>query len=203
MATTQDNTGKKYRKLPHKNIISTEFCNKVRERLNLTNKELPDSKIKQVCHLSNQLIGDWVINNADGFHIKDNGRIIVSRWLPKALRGDKEEKIEEIINNPKNDDYMKRILVARYQKSLEHFKKFRDGKKVGYYTNIESFFYLYRIIWFNSRNCKFDKAEIYQLKIGKSITKKLSKKILEGKQYFEWQFSDFRQRKKDNKRDKK
>ena len=130
MATTQDNTGKKYRKLPHKNIISTEFCNKVRERLNLTDKELPDSKIKQVCHLSNQLIGDWVINNADGFHIKDNGRIIVSRWLPKALRGDKEEKIEEIINNPKNDDYMKRILVARYQKSLENFKKFSDGKKV-------------------------------------------------------------------------
>lgn len=204
MATTQDNTGKKYKKYPYSQITNPDYCDKVRERLGLTKKQLTDKQIKKVCYLSNTLIADWVLNNADGFHIKDNGRIAVSKWMPKCLRGDKEQKIQEILNNPHNDDYMKNALVKRYEKTLEHYKKFNGEKKlVGYHTHIESFFYLYRILWFNARNCKFDKAPIYELKISKPIKKKLSQKVLAGKNYFEWQFSDFRELRRNVAKDKK
>lgn len=178
-----------------KESISNErLFNKIREKLKVTKKQLPDKVIKSVIKLNNKLIGDWVINNADGFRIKDNGIIIVSKYLPKCLRGDKLEKIEEIMNNPKNDDYMKEMFTKRYTKSIEYYKDWNKNKP---FINLHSFFYLYRILWFNSRNCKFDKAEIYQLEACIALKKQLNKKIIQGKEYFEWQFSDFRERKRD------
>ena len=116
--------------------------------------------------------------------------------MPKCFRGEKEEKIKEILNNPIRDDYMKRRFIKRYEKSIETHK---NWQKPGFppYSNLETFFYIYKIIWFNSRNCNFDKGDLYELKVSKKITSKLNKKIEAGKDYFEWQFSDFRERKLD------
>jgi len=191
---------KKYFKPEKTEIIDRDFCDKVRERLKLTKKQLPDETIKKVCKLNNKLIGEWVVNNADGFKIKNNGIIVVSKFLPKCLRGDKLEKIEEIMNNPKNDDYMKEMFKKRYEKSLEYYKNWKKGT---YHTNLHSFFYMYRIIWFNSRNCQFDKAELYQLSICKEIRKRLNQKIVEGKDFFEWNFSDFRIAKRKERQNRK
>lgn len=177
--------------IPEKDtVVDNDLFNRIRERLKLTKKQLPDSTIKKVCKLNNKLIGDWIINNIDGFQIKDNGRIAVSKFLPKCLRGDKLEKIEEIMNNPKTDDYIKEMYTSRYNKSMDYYKNF--GKKGTSHINLHSFFYLYRIIWFNGRNCKFDKAELYELKASPELKSKLNKKILEGKDYIEWALSDFR-----------
>jgi len=187
--------------IPEKQEICHKgYYDKVRERLKLTEKQLPDKLIKKVCKLNNKLIGDWVLNNSDGFRIKDNGIIIVSKYLPKCLRGDKLDKIEEIMNNPKNDDYMKEMFKKRYEKSLSTHKNWKSG---GHYINLHSFFYIYRIIWFNSRNCRFDKAEIYELKTSDELKEKLNRKITEGKEYYEWQFSDWRERKRDRLKPKK
>jgi len=182
-----------------KQQIATEsYFEKVREKLKLTKKQLPDSLIKKVIKLNNKLIADWIVNNADGFQIKDNGTLIVSKWLPKCLRGEKLEKIEEIMNNPKNDDYMKEMFTARYNKSLGD--KYRTKNK---FINLHSFFYIYRVMWFNSRNCKFDKAEIYEFKADKALRIKLNEKIVEGKEFFEWNFSDFRTHKRKEKEESK
>lgn len=197
----QNKPKKKYFISKKDTVLNQVLFDKIRERLKLTKSQLPDSVIKKVCKLNNKLIGEWIINNADGFQIKDNGRIIVSKFLPKCLRGDKLEKIEEIMNNPKNDDYMKEMFIKRYEKSLSYYKNY--AKKDSYHINLHSFFYLYRIIWFNSRNCKFDKAELYELKVCNQINKKLNQKIIEGKDFYEWQFSDFRLRRKKDKKEKR
>jgi hypothetical protein len=184
------------------NVITDKYCDKVRERLKLTKSQLSDRTIRKVCKLNNILIGEWIVNNTDGFRIKDNGIIIVSKFLPKCLRGDKLDKIEEILNNPKNDDYMKEMFIKRYEKSLEYYKSW-SKQKYSYHVNLHSFFYLYRIIWFNSRNCKFDKAEIFEFKACEKLKDKLFQKIIEGKDYYEWNFHDFRERKRDKLKPKK
>ena len=175
--------------------VNTDLFNRIRERLKVTKSQLPDSTIKKICKLNNKLIGDWLVNNADGFQIKDNGRLIVSKYLPKCLRGDKLEKVEEIMAKPHLSDHVKEMFKKRYEKSLAN--NFVKGTK---FTNLHSFFHIYRIIWFNARNCAFDKAELYEIKISKEIKTKLNKKVIEGKEYFEWTFNDFRlTRKKNNK----
>lgn len=183
-----------------KSISNSELYDRIRKRLKLTKEQLPDSDIHKVIKLNGKLISDWIIDYADGFRIPDNGIIMVSKWMPKCLRGDKEEKIEEILNNPKNDDYMKDMFIKRYNKSLDYYKKW--GKK-GHHINLHSFFYLYRIIWFNSRNCNFKKAELFEFIPRKDTKDKLCQKIISGKDYYESQFSDHRIRKKDKLKPKK
>jgi len=193
---------KTYYKKSETNIVNKELCNRIREKLKLKKFQLPDRDIIKICKINNKLLGDWIINNADGFKIKDNGVIIVSKYLPKCLRGDKQERIESIMNNPKLTDQVKEMYIKRYTKSLEYYKKFTaEGKS--YHVNLHSFFYLYRIIWFNSKNCTFDKAPAYEVKTTIDIRQKLSKKIIEGKEYYEWQFSDFRETKKRDREERK
>jgi len=180
-------------------VLDKTFFERVRERLNLTEKDLSDKTIKSVMNLSNKLIGEWVINNADGFRIKDNGIIIVSKFLPKCLKGDTIDKLEMIENLP-IPDYLKETFKKRYEKALSYY---RDHQKGTPHINLHSFFYMYKIIWFNSRNCKTSKAELYELRPGAWLNKLLREKIVTGKDYYEWQFSDFRERLKKDKEERK
>lgn len=191
---------KEYFKTVYHKLVNPDFCDKVRERLKLTKKQLPDKTIAKVCKLNGELIGDWIVNNADGFKIKNNGIIVVSKFLPKCLRGDKLETIEAIMNNPKNDEYMKEMFVKRYEKSLAYYKNWNKNVP---HINLHSFFHLYRIIWFNSRNCSFDKAELYELNVSEKIKDKLNEKIIQGKDFYQWNFSDFRERRSKDKEERK
>lgn len=185
------NLGKKYI-VPNKvDIASSSFCEKVREKLKLTKKELTDSQIKNLCTLNNKLILDWVVNNADGFFIKDNGAMVVSKFLPKYLRGDKELTIEAIRNNPKHDEKRKIKLIKRYEKGIEDYKKW--GEKGRFNLNPHSFFYMYRGVWFNKGNCDFDKASLYTFVQTENLKDAINNAVIkEGKDYYEWVFSDFR-----------
>ena len=136
------------------------------------------------------MVGKWVVDNADGFRIKNNGILIVSKFLPKCLRADKLDKIEAIMNNPDNDEYLKQMFTKRYTKSITHYKNWATQGKT-YHINLHSFFYLYRIMWFNADNCAFDKARLYEIVTNKQIKSLLNQKIIEGKEYYEWNFSDF------------
>lgn len=191
----QDNTGKKYHMKATDSIMSKKYFDNVRRRLKLTEEQLSDSDIKKVVKLNGKLIGEWVVNNVDGFKIKNNGIIAVSKFLPKCLRGDKQEKIEEIMANPHYNDYIKEMFTKRYKKSLSYYKNF--GKEGTAHMNLHSFFYIYRIMWFNSRNCAFDKAELYELTPTEAMKDALNQKIISGKDYIELLFSDFRERKRD------
>lgn len=178
-------------------IVEKDLFERIRKRLKLTKSQLSDNTIKKVCKLNNKLIGDWIVNNADGFQIKDNGRLIVSKYLPKCLRGDSNEKIEEILAKPHLSDAIKDMFKKRYEKSLA--TNFANKTK---FTNLHSFFYIYRILWFNARNCAFDKADLYEIKVTKEIKTKLNKKVIDGKEYFEWTFNDFRLTRKKNKKER-
>lgn len=188
----------KYYKQEKEDVISEALCNKIRERLKLTKKELPDSKIKNLLYLNSELIGKWLIDNLDGFKIPDNGIIAVSKFMPKFLRGEKEEKIKEILSATHLDDRIKQLYAKRYQKSLNI-----DYNSKRPHQNFETFMYIYRIIWFNARNCGIDKARIYRFEAVKEIRNNLSKVLKEGKDYYEWQFSDFRETKKQKAAEKK
>ncbi len=50
-----------------RDIASREFCNKVRERLKLTHRQLSNTHIKKICTLNNTLMKEWIVENADGF----------------------------------------------------------------------------------------------------------------------------------------
>lgn len=181
-------------KVDTQDVFSKELCIKIRERLKLSEKELPDNLIRKITCLNNRLIGKWIIENSDGYRIKNFGIIIVSKFMPKFLKGNKEEEIEVIMKDPRLPEWLKRRMVKRYENKLKpDFQK----EKPSMFTNIASFFYSYKIMWFNSRNCKNKKAEIYEFEATKSLKQELNEKILSGKEYFSWQFSDFRLRKRD------
>lgn len=181
-------------------VDNDAFYEKVRNSLKLTKSQLPDKKIREVLKINGRLIGEWIVNNPDGFKIKDNGILIVSKWLPKCFRGDKAEKLEELMNDPLISPMSKKMIKKKYDKAVTFYKA--EGEK-RLNLNMHSFFYLYRIIWMNDMNCSFEKAKIYQLEITKATKAKLTEKILNGFDYFEWQFSDFRERKKKQKEEKR
>lgn len=176
-------------------IFTDRFFNKVRERLSLTEKQLPNNVIKEVVKLNGELINEWVINNVDGFKMGKNGRFAISKYTPKILREDRNQKIEELLNHPKLSENSKKLYIKRYEKSLNFYK---DSKK-NVRLNLHSYFSQYKYMWFNSRNTEFKKAEMYEFVPRLKYKLLLSKKILEGKDYIEWNFSDFRETKKTRK----
>lgn len=179
-------------------ILNQTFYDNVRKRLKLTKEQLPNSVIKEVAKLNNNLIQDWVVNNPDGFKIKNNGILIVSKFMPKCLRGDKIETIEQLKNNPRISDYHRQRYIDRYEKGIEYNKNW-NTEELRPHINLETFLNIYKVMWFNHRNCDFEKARIYKFQASKEFRTKLARKIQEGQDYFDWQFSDWTERKRDKK----
>ena len=176
-------------------VFSEQLCVTIRKRLKLTEKQLPSKVIKKMTTLSNKLTGDWIVNNADGFtpHV-DCGRLIVSKFMPKSAQEDKYEKIEEIENSTTIPIWLKKRVIGRYNKRKVKFKN--ESPSLHWNT----FFYHFKIMWFNRANCSFKKATIYDFHPTKAIKDKLSEKIKEGKNYFSWTFEDFKIKSKKKKR---
>lgn len=172
-------------------VFSHELCDKIRSKFFLHEKELPDKVIKKTIKLSNSKIKDWILDNQDGFRLKRNGILVVSKFLPKAFKiTDLDETIEAIMANPKRPQYVKDLFSARMKKAVKLRKAFRrDG--VGYYTNTHSLFYIYKVMWFNKNNCSFDKAYCYEFDADSSFKSSLNTNIVKGKEYFEWNFHNF------------
>jgi len=185
---------KKYFIRQKERVNSGDFYDKIRNSLKLTKEQLPDKTINKVVVLNNSLIGQWIIDNPDGFKIKDNGILVVSKWMPPCFRGDRDETIEKVKENPKLPAEMKDMIIKRYTKSINYYRDFHTGGK---HVNLHSFFYLYRIMWFNNRNCNFDKAECYEFVANNALKMKVNEKVVSGKDYFEWDKTDHRERKRD------
>lgn len=171
-------------------VWSEELCIRIRKRLKLTEEQLPSKTIKKMTTLSNKLTGDWIVNNADGFTpYKNAGTLIVSKFMPKSAMEDKYERIEQIENDTTISAWLKKRVLGRYNKRKVKYKN--ESPMLHW----ETFFYRFKIMWFNRGNCDFKKATIYDFHPTKAITDKLSEKVKEGKDYFSWNFSDFRVRK--------
>lgn len=174
------------------NTITNKVFEKVRSRLNLTKQELPDSLIKDTIKFCNKQLSEYILENPEGIQITVgnnlHGVLAISKHMPKELRENKFEKIEEIekFDMP---EWKKNILKKRYNTEIQR-RKHKNMVDPGY-SNIHSFFYTYRFIWFNHRNTKIKKARAYEFQASKPNTTVLYEKIRSGTDYFELNFHNF------------
>ena len=175
------------------NPITSKLLDKIRDRLGVTKDQLSDKQIKETIYLTNKEIGKWILDNTEGLHLhKDKGVLAVSKYLPPELREGKYEKLEDILNS-NMPDHKKAIIAKRFDTNAfkrANFPEMKEGKFAPL-LNSQTFFYSYKIMWFNHRNCDFKKASVYEFSATGELKQALHDKIMEGKDYYEWNFSDF------------
>ena len=178
-------------------VYSKTLCKKIRKRLGLTTKQLPDSAIYKIVNIGNSEIAKWVVDNAEGTFIhqsKKMGMLCVSKQLPREFLPDKDEKIAKIKELPISDLKRKQILKSyniEIGDKLDKLTLIHLKEKLPL-LDLSTFYYTYRLLWFNHRNCKLKKANIYRLQPAREITCAIYDNVLKNnKSYFEWQFSDF------------
>lgn len=171
-------------KKPKQSVYTERLFDNIRTRLSLTEKELPDKDIKKVLNINALLIGRWIVDNTDGFKIKDNGILIISKFMPRSLVLYKEESLENI-DNMEIPEYLKKLYKSRYSK-----RETQEGKKMYIRGKLKDYLYINKLMWFNKRNTSFKKAELYKFKCAPAITYYLREKQ-KVKEYQEWTPGDF------------
>lgn len=182
------------------NVFDKALCNRIRNRLKLSKEDLPDKLIKQVILRSNELISDYIINNADGYRMevgfdkqKPMGFLMVSKYLPKEFRETKEEHLDRISKIEVSELFRKQ-LYRRYNVDVGRvvdLNKLNELQQQIPHLNLHTYFFRYRIMWFNHRNCKSKKGRSYYFKPIRPTNKKLFENVLNNKQYHEANFHDF------------
>jgi hypothetical protein len=170
-----------------------EFYNRVRKRLRKDKKELSDKYIRDITHYALKDIASWIVDNPEGFQIKDMGVLATSKHLPKEFWDDKEQKIKNIesLDIPY---YVKQVFLKRYNIEIGDkldYAKMRELKVKVPRLNTHTFFYIFRVMWFNHRNCNFAKSQVYEFDFNRNKKQALKYAILDGKDYYEWNFDDF------------
>lgn len=184
-------------KLSKKSLFNKQLFDKIRSRLKLSKKDLPDAKIRKYYKYLNSSLLDFILDNPEGFQMtignQLNGVFAVSKHLPKEMREDKFQKLEEIENNPNIPEYLKKVYRKRYATALNRRVQWDSLKKdeLQYHVNAHSFFYSYRIMWFNHRNCKSRRAITYIFEAAKKAKTDLEYKVRNGIDYNEYNFNDF------------
>jgi hypothetical protein len=83
-------------------VVNTTIYDNVRKRLNLTKEQLPDKLIKETMLFLNEQLTDFIFDNPEGIQItvgnNMHGVLAISKHLPKEMRSDKFEKLEQIDN---------------------------------------------------------------------------------------------------------
>lgn len=178
-------------------VFSKTLCKKIRKRLNLTTKQLSDTTIYKTVNIGNSEIAKWVIDNAEGTFIhqsKRMGMLCVSKQLPKEFREDNEDKIAKIQSLPVSELLRKQMLKhynIKIGDKLDKMALFHLHERVPLF-NLATFYYTYRLIWFNHRNCKLKKASVYRLQPTRPIMCAIYENVIvNNKMYFEHQFHDF------------
>lgn len=162
------------------NVFSNEFCKKVRERFGVTRREMSNADIYKVIKLSNIEIGNWIIENPEGFNLyKNMGYLAVSKYTPINLREDREESIERI-KASKLPDFLKKRILKKY-----------DNSRNQRHLNLNTYLDYYRMMWFNRNNCASKKAHVYRLEPTKELKVQLNEKAKNGAEYESYKFEDF------------
>ncbi len=174
-------------------VLDRQLCNRIRERLSLSESQLSDKTIRTITRLQNSEISDWIVNNTEAFTLPDMGVLAASKHLPKEFRDTKEEDMETI-ESIKVSDLRRKQLLKRY--NVDVSRRINLNQLVEYQrllpnVNIHSYFYTYRIMWFNQRNCRSKKARSFIFNACGNLNKKLHDKVIEGKEYYEWNFQFF------------
>lgn len=182
---------------PKHNLHTKELFDKIRKRLGLTEEEFPNKTIRAYYRYLNEQILEFIMDNPEGLSLtignKLNGVLAVSKHMPKEMREDKFEKLESIEENPLIPEFRKAIYRKRYATALNRRVDYNSFKKeeLEFHSNSHSFFYSYRFMWFNKRNCKIKKTKAYIFEASNNAKKKLEQRIRKGEDFFELQFNDF------------
>ena len=181
----------------HNIFNNPKLYEKIRERLSLTKKELPDILIKKVMKFTNEELMNYLFDNPEGMVLqlsekRIHGCFAISKHMPKEMRENKFEKYEEIekLNIP---EWRKKVYLKRYDTNIERRKdlhKIKNGE-LAIHLNLNSFMYTYKIIWFNKRNCNIKKALSYIFEPSYRFKMKLYEQITAGKDFYEYVFDDF------------
>ncbi len=155
-------------------VFCPELCDKIREKLKLTKKQLPNKKIKKISELHNEGIAEWILNNPDGFAVGNNikrGTIVISKLLGEFFRKDDEDEMHPFI---------KKMLHFRYKKNQERGDKAIPMKELNFH---------YNPMWFGEKK-GFLKGMKYDFILARKHKNKILDKVLDGKQYYEWNKQD-------------
>ena len=176
-----------------KSVINKALFERVRKKLHRTKKELPDKFIRDTLNYALKDIATWIIENPEGFQIENMGVLVTSKHLPKEFRDDKEQKLKKIesLDIP---EHLRQLFLKRYNLNIGdtlNYSKLAEIKKALPRLNTHTFFYIFKVMWFNHRNCDFLKAMCYEFDFLRTGKKRLKDSILEGRDYYEWNFDDF------------
>jgi len=178
------------------NLHTPQLFDKIRKRLKVTEEELPDKTLKIYFKYLNSNLLSYIMDNPEGFQMtmnnQLNGVIAISKHLPKEMREDKFETLE-YIQNLDIPDYRKKVYLKRYNTALNRRIAYASIHKdqPEYQVNAHSFFYAYKIMWFNKRNCKIKKTMAYEFQASIAAKEELEKRIRRGEDFFELNFDDF------------
>ena len=184
-------------RLGRHNLHTQELFDKIRERLKVTEKECSNKTLREYFKYLNSFLIHYILDNPEGYVFdlatRMNGVLAISKHLPKEMREDKYQTLENIQNNPRIPEYLRKIYLKRYAVALDRRVKYESLKTSNpqYHANAHSFFYSYRFMWFNHRNCKIKKTQAYQFGLANEYRKELEAKIREGQDYNEYNFNDF------------
>lgn len=175
-----------------------KLYDKIRERLSLTKKEFPDVLIKKVMKFTNEELMNYLFDNPEGMVLqlsekRIHGCFAISKHMPKEMRDNKFDKVEDIENNPNIAPWLKKVFLKRYSTDITRRKdlhKIKSGE-VAIHLNLNTFMYTYKIIWFNKRNCNIKKSLSYIFEPGYKFKLKLYEQVTAGKDFYEYNFDDF------------
>jgi len=157
------------------NVFSRSFCDKVRKKLNLRKVDLPDREIQKLTLIQNELIGEWMLNNPDGFELpKKRGLLVINKYTSWFFKNPDE--------NAKMPTSIKRMIVSRHKKNLTQGTNSLPTNELSY---------LYNANWLNKEIDRFKKLKNYDFEFNPQQKIKIINKLFEGKQYFNWTNEDY------------
>jgi len=174
-------------------VFDIALCKRVRKILGLKRKELDNNIIRKITNIHNKEVTKWIVENPEGYVMKNMGVIAVSKHLPREYNELKEETIEKI-QNLKISDLLRKQLLKRYNVSIDSrisFSQLAEYNRLVPQVNLHTYFYIYKTMWFNQRNCKAQKALAYEFSACTALNKMVFDKIMSGKDYYEWTFDAF------------
>jgi len=174
-------------------VFDIALCKRVRKILGLKRKELDNSVIRKVTTIHNKEVAKWIVENPEGYVMKNMGVIVVSKHLPREHNELKEETIEKI-KDLKISDLLRKQLLKRYDVSIDSrvsFSQLMEYNRLIPQINLHTYFYIYKTMWFNHRNCKSKKAIAYTFSACTELNKMVFEKVMAGRDYYEWTFNSF------------
>lgn len=133
-------------------VADTQMYGRIRRKLGLKSHELKHYHITRYINMLNKALMEWIVNDPDGFRLPKLGYIVASKWKNRANVVDMDEVKKRIENDTTISESRRKTLMERFTYSSER----KVPQKV-------AFDYLYRIMWFNKRNCMMEKAKVYKL----------------------------------------